>query len=81
MDNYVFSWAENSEGEMVYVDSVPRGLQCDCVCPYCHERLMARHGDQREHGFAHHSDNRGAQSENMLYGDTLQVGRANCSDT
>ena len=60
LNNYVFSWAENSEGEMVHVDSVPRGLQCDCVCPYCHERLMARHGDQREHGFAHHSDNRGA---------------------
>lgn len=63
LNNYVFSWAENSEGEMVHVDSVPRGLQCDCVCPYCHERLMARHGDQREHGFAHHSDNRGANLE------------------
>ncbi len=63
LNNYVFSWAENSEGEMVHVDSVPRGLQCNCVCPYCHERLMARHGDQREHGFAHHSDNRGANLE------------------
>lgn len=62
-NNYVFSWAENSEGKMVHVDTVPRGLQCNCVCPYCHERLMARHGDQREHGFAHHSDNRGANLE------------------
>ena len=60
MCSFVFSWAENSEGKMVHVDTVPRGLQCNCVCPYCHERLMARHGDVREHGFAHHSDNRGA---------------------
>lgn len=57
---FVFSWAENAEGKMVHVDDVPRGLDCDCVCPYCHEKLMARHGNIREHGFAHHSDNRGA---------------------
>lgn len=59
-NDFVFSWAENSDGRMVHVDSVPRGLLCNCVCPNCHENLMARHGDVREHGFAHHSDNRGA---------------------
>ena len=45
---------------MVHVDDVPRGLECQCRCPYCHEPLMARHGDVREHGFAHHSDTREA---------------------
>ena len=59
-NDIVFSWAENAEGRMVHVDDVPRGLQCGCVCPNCHERLVARHGDVKEHGFAHHSDNRGA---------------------
>lgn len=45
---------------MVHVDDVPRGLACGCVCPCCREKLLARHGDIKEHGFAHHSDNRGA---------------------
>lgn len=57
---YVFSWAENADGRMVHIDSVPRGIQCGCTCPRCHERLLARHGEEREHGFAHYSDTRGA---------------------
>lgn len=48
---------------MVHVDSVSRGLRCECTCPNCHEKLLARHGDEREHGFAHHSDTRGARLE------------------
>ena len=56
----IFSWAENANGIMVHVDSVPHGLNCGCTCPCCHERLLARHGEIRAHGFAHHSDNRGA---------------------
>ena len=59
-NGFVFSWAENTQGKMVHVDDVPRGLACGCVCPCCHERLLARHGDVKEHGFAHHSDCRGA---------------------
>lgn len=59
-NDYIFSWAENSEGRIVHVDDVPRGLLCACRCPYCLESLIARHGNVREHGFAHHSDKRGA---------------------
>ena len=58
--NFIFSWAENGEGRMVHVDDVPRGLKCGCVCPNCHEKLVARHGDVKEHGFAHHSETRRA---------------------
>lgn len=58
--DYIFSWAENAEGRMVHVDSVPRGLQCNCVCPRCHERLEARHGEVRGHGFAHCGQDRRA---------------------
>lgn len=57
--DFVFSWAENEQGKMVHVDNVPRGIQCGCKCPYCHERLLARHGEVRQHGFAHHSDTHG----------------------
>lgn len=57
---FVFSWAENTEGKMVQPFDVPRGLNCGCTCPNCHETLLARHGEVNEHGFAHHSETRGA---------------------
>ena len=56
----VFSWAENKSGKMVYVDDVPNGVACNCICPYCRENLVARHGTERAHGFAHTSKERGA---------------------
>ena len=56
----IFSWAEDANGRMVHVDNVSKGLNCGCTCPCCHERLQARHGGIRAHGFAHHSENRGA---------------------
>ena len=59
----VFSWAMNEEGRMVHVDSVLNGLKCNCTCPHCKEKLMARHGVQRAHGFAHQSEDRGANLE------------------
>lgn len=59
MNKMVFTWAEDASGKMVHVDSVSQGLRCGCICPCCHERLQARHGEIRAHGFAHHSDNRG----------------------
>lgn len=58
--DFVFSWAENAEGKMVHVKTVPNGLNCGCICPYCHEKLMARQGEERAHGFAHHSKKRKA---------------------
>lgn len=56
----VFSWAEDKNGKMVYVDDVPGGASCGCVCPSCRENLVARHGNERAHGFAHASKERGA---------------------
>lgn len=53
-NNFVFSWAEDAQGKMVHVDDVPRGLACGCVCPCCHEKLLARHGDVKDNdGMAH----------------------------
>lgn len=60
VNDIIFSWAENAAGKIVHVNDVPRGLQCDCYCPYCHEKLKARHGHVREHGFAHYSNTRGS---------------------
>lgn len=58
-NDLIFSWAEK-DGRMVHVRDVQKGLGCGCICPYCHEPLMARQGEVREHHFAHHGDNRGA---------------------
>ena len=63
MYELVFSYAENEAGKMVHVDDVPRGLACHCVCPYCKEKLLARHGIERTHHFAHHSNDRKATLE------------------
>ena len=62
-NEHIFSWAEDSQGRMVHVDNVTRGLKCNCFCPYCHEPLIARHGDVKEHGFAHHSESRQSRLE------------------
>lgn len=59
----VFSYAQNEQGEIVHVDSVPKGKHCKCVCPNCKEELIARHGLERQHGFAHHSKKRQANLE------------------
>lgn len=68
-DLFVFSWAENENGELVHVDSVPRGKNCGCICPCCREKLGARHGEKNAHGFFHlsyRSQKRGAKLD-MCY--------------
>jgi len=42
------------QGQMVHVSQVERGLDCDCVCPVCKERVLARKGEEVRHHFAHH---------------------------
>lgn len=43
--------------ELVHVDSVPKGLACNCVCPSCKRTLVARKGDKTTHHFAHYNNN------------------------
>jgi hypothetical protein len=42
------------DDEMVSVDAVHRGLDCNCVCASCGARLVARKGEINQHHFAHH---------------------------
>lgn len=61
---FVFSHAMNvALGRIVHVDDVPNGAACGCVCPNCREPLIARHGTEYEHGFAHQSESRKANLE------------------
>lgn len=38
------TWALNQEGDLVYVDEVPNGNECGCVCPHCKSALCANNG-------------------------------------
>lgn len=40
---------------IIHIDSVESGLNCNCVCPACGERLIARKGSIVVHHFAHQS--------------------------
>lgn len=50
------TYALNSDGDLVHIDSVPNGNNCGCFCPHCKEELCARNnGEKRTHHFAHTS--------------------------
>ena len=40
-------------GKLVHVSEVESGRQADCLCPECHQPLIARKGAQRRHHFDH----------------------------
>lgn len=40
-------------GMLVDVASVPRGIECKCICPSCSATLIAKQGKQNEWHFAH----------------------------
>lgn len=39
--------------EIVHISEVERGLKCECSCPACGERLVAKKGQRMTHHFAH----------------------------
>ncbi len=42
------------DNKLIHISDVPSGLACECVCPNCSSRLLAKKGNIREHHFAHH---------------------------
>jgi hypothetical protein len=41
-------------GQLLGVEEVNSGLACDCICPQCGARLIARKGQENRHHFAHY---------------------------
>ncbi len=42
-------------GILLSINDVERGLACDCICPSCKSKLIAKKGDSKIHHFAHYS--------------------------
>lgn len=40
---------------VISIDDVESGKNCGCVCPACHEPLVAKKGSKRMHHFAHYA--------------------------
>ena len=62
-------YALNSQNDFVHIDDVAKGLACNCYCPSCKERLVAKNGGKKRiHHFSHASgvDCEGAY-ESMLH--------------
>ena len=48
------TYALNKEGDLVHIDSVPNGNECECFCPHCKSELCAKNGGlEMVHHFAH----------------------------
>lgn len=57
MTKNLLTYAINKFGELVYVDDVAKGLECECICPCCKAKLVAKNGGtKRIHHFAHASE-------------------------
>jgi len=58
---------------IVSVQSVVRGLACDCICPECQVSLVAVKGEKLQHHFRHHSDHCGGGRETAMHKFAKQI--------
>ncbi len=49
------TYALTADGRVLHISEAERGMNCDCLCPGCGEKLIARKGSELGHHFAHSS--------------------------
>lgn len=54
-----------------HINDVVSGLECNCICSECGERLIARKGKVREHHFAHAGSSVKDSNGGCQFGETL----------
>ena len=54
--------AEGEAGKPIHIESVPSGLACNCRCPGCGRRMVAKKGLQQAHHFAHYAEKSASDS-------------------
>lgn len=54
MNNVRLSFARNQFGRVASIHEVPNGLACNCNCPSCGARLVAKQGAESAWHFAHY---------------------------
>jgi len=42
-------------GQLIHISLVESGLKCNCICPSCRQKLIARKGAKTIHHFAHYN--------------------------
>lgn len=44
------------KSRLFHISEVESGLKCDCICPKCKSKLIAKKGEEKSHHFAHHQE-------------------------
>ena len=52
---------------LVHIAEVERGLKCDCFCPCCKDRMVAKKGKKVRHHFAHQNEECKYSFETVLH--------------
>lgn len=62
-----------NNGNVVFIDDVERGLECESVCLSCEGTLIAKKGDVKVHHFAHHNGDGESCNESVLHRLSKQI--------
>lgn len=74
MMNELNTMAYGLKGEnVVYIDDVQRGLECEAKCLSCGGALIAKKGDVKVHHFAHHNGDGENCNESVLHRLSKQI--------
>ena len=53
---WAISLSDNKEVAITELNKTQNGLKCNCVCPYCGQKLLAKMGTERKWHFAHQEE-------------------------